>query len=179
MESRRRSDCRPEAARLPAVNWLFEPRGDLYGKVSPPVNPARVARLAAGGMLREGRRENSEGKGGGHFYSADQQGWAGSEELGEESPGWPRKCLTVPRKLLPVSRWRFITPRQPAVKAVGAARYSRFVTCYPWPVLLRQACGGRKNCLASPQRGIWPPVGPIAISRRLPQPVSEGDSACS
>jgi hypothetical protein len=49
----------------------------------------------------------------------------------------------------------------------------------PLFVLLRQACGGRKNCLASPQRGIWPPVGPIAISRRLPQPVSEGDSACS
>jgi hypothetical protein len=46
-------------------------------------------------------------------------------------------------------------------------------------VLLRQACGGRKNRRASPRRGIWVPVGPIAISRRLPQPVSRGDSACS
>ena len=27
---------------------------------------------------------------------------------------------------------RFITPRRPAGKAVGAMRYSRFVTCYPW-----------------------------------------------
>src|SRR5664279_4743640 len=52
-----------------------------------------------------------------------------AEELGEESPGWPIKCLAVPRKLLPVSRGRFITPRQPAGKAVGAMRYSRFVTC--------------------------------------------------
>jgi hypothetical protein len=46
-------------------------------------------------------------------------------------------------------------------------------------VLLRQACGGRKNLPASPPHGIWSPVGPIAISRRLPQPVSRGDSACS
>src|ERR1039458_8811434 len=41
-----------------------------------------------------------------------------AQELGEESPGWPIKCLAVPRKLLPVSRWRFVTPRQPAGKAV-------------------------------------------------------------
>ena len=38
--------------------------------------------------------------------------------------------------------------------------------------------GAAKNLAASSQRGIWPPGGPIAISRRLPQPVSEGDSAC-
>src|SRR5208282_1955243 len=57
-----------------------------------------------------------------------------AQELGEESPGWPIKCLAVPRKLLPVSRGRFITPRQPAGKAVGATRYSRFVTCFPCPV---------------------------------------------
>ena len=82
----------------------------------------------------ERRRKNSEGKGGGHFYSAVQRGRAGSEELGEESPGWPIKCLAVPRKRLPASRWRFISLRQPACKAVGAMRYSRFVTCYPWPV---------------------------------------------
>src|ERR1035441_10866449 len=56
-----------------------------------------------------------------------------SEELGEESPGWPIKCVAVPRKLLPVSRGRSITPCQPAVKSVGATRYSRFVTCYPCP----------------------------------------------
>src|ERR1019366_5420161 len=56
-----------------------------------------------------------------------------AQELGKESPGWPIKCLALPRKLLPVSRGRFITPRQPAIKAVGAARYSRFVTCCPWP----------------------------------------------
>jgi hypothetical protein len=51
-----------------------------HGKVSPPANPARVARLAAGGMLRDGRRkkEDSKGKGGGHFFSAVQQGRAGS-----------------------------------------------------------------------------------------------------
>jgi hypothetical protein len=48
----------------------------------------------------------------------------------------------VPRKLLPVSRGRFITPRQPAGKAVGATRYRRFVTCYPWPQI-RAPCFGR------------------------------------
>jgi transposase len=37
---------------------------------------------------------------------------------------------------------------------------------------------GGKNCRASPRRGIWVPVGAIAISGRLPQPVSRGDSAC-
>jgi hypothetical protein len=52
-----------------------------------------------------------------------------AQELGEESPGWPIKCLAVPRKQLPVSRWRFITHRQAAAKAVGAKRYSRFVMC--------------------------------------------------
>src|ERR1035441_2254888 len=57
-----------------------------------------------------------------------------AQELGEESPGWPIKCVALPRKLLPVSRGRFITPRQPAIKAVGAARYSSFVTCDPCPV---------------------------------------------
>jgi hypothetical protein len=56
-----------------------------------------------------------------------------AQELGEERPGWPIKCLAVPRKLLPVSRERFIKPRQPAGKTVGATRYSRFVTCYPCP----------------------------------------------
>jgi len=39
--------------------------------------------------------------------------------------------------------------------------------------------GAVKSLPARPQRGIWPPVGPIAISCRLPQPVSEGDSVCS
>jgi hypothetical protein len=57
-----------------------------------------------------------------------------AQELGEESPGWPIKCLAVPRKLLPVSRGRFITPRQPAGKALGATRYSRFVKFYPCPI---------------------------------------------
>ena len=94
---------------------------------------AHLAPLVAGGMPGAGRRKKSEGKGGGHFYSAVQQGRAGSEELGEESPGWPIECLAVPRKLLPVSRGRFITPRHPAGKAVGTMHYSRFVTCYPCP----------------------------------------------
>ena len=47
------------------------------------------------------------------------------------------------------------------------------VCCFGKPV------GAVKVLPASPERGVWPPVGPIAISRRLPQPVSEGDSACS
>ena len=55
-----------------------------------------------------------------------------AQELGEESPGWPIKCLALPRKLLPVSRGRFITPRQPAGRAVGATRYSN--VCYMLPL---------------------------------------------
>jgi hypothetical protein len=63
-----------------------------------------------------GRRKNSEGKGGGHFYSAIQQGRAGSEELGEESPGWPIKCLAVPSKPLPVSRGDLSRPANPQAR---------------------------------------------------------------
>src|ERR1039458_166547 len=110
--------------------------------VAPAADPAHVARLAACGMPGEGRRKNSEGKGGGYFCSAVRQGRAGSEELGEESPGWPIKCLAVPRKLLPVSRWRFITPRQSAGKTVGTTRYSRFVNMLPLPII-RVPCIGR------------------------------------
>jgi hypothetical protein len=32
-----------------------------------------------------------------------------AQELGEKSPGWPIKCLAVPRRLIPGSRWRFVT----------------------------------------------------------------------
>jgi len=38
-------------------------------------------------------------------------------------------------------------------------------------VLLRQACGGRKNLLASPQRGIWPAGRP---DRDITQAASGG-----
>ena len=43
------------------------------------------------------------------------------------------KMLGRPAQTASSIRGRFITPRQPAGKAVGAPRYSRFVTCYPWP----------------------------------------------
>src|ERR1039458_4420394 len=128
--------------------------------VAPAADPAHVARLAACGMPGEGRRKNSEGKGGGYFCSAVHQGPAGSEELGEESPGWPIKCLAVPRKLLPVSRGRSITPCQPAGKSVGATRYSRFVTCYPCP---------SSGCPALVARG---PSGSTKKAARAPLPLN-------
>jgi hypothetical protein len=39
-----------------------------------------------------------------------------SKEPGEENPGWPIKCLAVPRKLLPVYRGDLSRPANPEAK---------------------------------------------------------------
>jgi hypothetical protein len=51
--------------------------------------------------------------------------WHGQAVFPQDSDVTFNRLLDVP--------YRFLTPRQPAGKAVGATRYSRFVTGYPCP----------------------------------------------
>ena len=90
-------------------------------------------------VLRSSAAEGSKKEEGRMLSNRDARvvkSWGGESRMADKMPGGAAQTAH------PVSRVRFIAPRQPTDKADGATRYSRFVTCYPC-LSIRVPCFGR------------------------------------